>query len=52
MNKDMIILVEPNIRYKNQYMEMMGEFKTVNETPAPWVLKEDYSDFNAMVCKN
>lgn len=47
----MINLTEPNIRYKNQYIEMMNEFRTVSETPEPWVLKEDYSDFNAMVQK-
>lgn len=47
----MIILIKPNVKYKNQYMEMMAEFKTVNKTPAPWVLKEDYSNFNAIVKK-
>jgi len=45
----MIILIEPNIRYKNHYIEMIDEFKTVNEVPTIWVLKKDYSDFNAMV---
>nr|WP_205410159.1 GNAT family N-acetyltransferase [Acetivibrio cellulolyticus] len=47
----MLKLVKPDIKYKNQYLEMLGEWKGTGEQPQPWVLHEDYSDFNAMVQK-
>lgn len=45
----MLILVKPDIKYTNQYIEMLAEWAASGEEPEPWVLKEDYSDFPAMV---
>lgn len=47
----MLSLIKPDTKYKRQYMEMMESWKSAGEQPAPWVLAEDYSDFNAMVKK-
>ena len=47
----MLNLVKPDIKYKNQYLEMLDEWKAAGEQPQPWVLQEDCSDFNAMVQK-
>lgn len=45
----MLSLVKPSLEYKAQYAEMMECWKASGEEPMPWVLKEDYSDFSAMV---
>lgn len=45
----MLHLVKPDIVYKNQYIEMLDFWTATGEKPHPWVLQEDYSDFNAMV---
>lgn len=42
-------LVRPDTKYKKQYIEMMDYWKRAGGELAPWVLKEDYSDFGAMV---
>jgi len=47
----MLNLVKPDIKHKNQYLEMLDEWKGAGEQPQPWVLQEDCSDFNAMVQK-
>jgi predicted acetyltransferase len=45
----MLNLVRPDIKYKKHYIEMMEYWKSTGEELALWVLKEDYSDFEAMV---
>ena len=47
----MLNLVKPDAKYKTQYIEMMEYWKSTGEELAPWVLKEDYSDFDGMVKK-
>lgn len=47
----MLSLVKPSLEYKVQYTQMMEYWKASGEEPAPWVLKEDYSDLEAMVKK-
>lgn len=47
----MLILVKPNVKYKNQYIEMINEWKATGEELQPWVLQENYLDFDAMVQK-
>lgn len=45
----MLSLVKPDITYKAQYMDMIEYWKNTGEELAPWALKEDCSDFGAMV---
>lgn len=45
----MLSLVKPDVKYKNQYIDMLDEWKRTGERPEPWVLQADYSDFDAMV---
>jgi len=45
----MLKLVNPDVKYKNQYLEMLDEWNQTGESPQPWVLQEDYSNFNDMV---
>lgn len=47
----MLHLVKPDIKYKERYIDMLQEWHVSGEEPEPWVLKEDYSDFPAMVQK-
>ncbi|MFW6311278.1 MAG: GNAT family N-acetyltransferase, partial [Nanoarchaeota archaeon] len=42
-------LVEPTVKYKEEYIEMVEEWKESNEKIIPWVLKMDYTDFEVMV---
>ncbi len=45
----MILLLEPDIRWENEYREMISAWHASGETPEPWVLREDCSDFDRMV---
>ena len=47
----MLNLVKPDIKYKSQYIKMIDEWKITGEELSPWVLEEDYSNFNSMVEK-
>lgn len=47
----MLILIDPNIGFENQYREMLRDWKTAGEEPQPWVLQEDDSNFPRMVQK-
>lgn len=47
----MLNLVKPDTKYKSQYIEMMEYWASTGEELVPWVLKEDYSDFDSMVKK-
>ncbi len=44
-----LFLVKPSIVYKEQYIEMIREWKTTNEEMIPWVLKLSYSNFEEMI---
>jgi predicted acetyltransferase len=45
----MAFLVEPSIEYKKAYIEMVEEWIKANEKIIPWVLRIDYSNFDALV---
>jgi predicted acetyltransferase len=45
----MLVLAEPDIRFERAYRDMMAEWAKTGETPMPWVLQEDASDFAALV---
>lgn len=45
----MILLVKPGIEYQDQYLEMIEYWRSTGEPLEPWVLREDASDFEAMV---
>lgn len=47
----MISLIEPNVEYKNQYIEMIEEWKKTEKELTPWVLDMDYYNFEDMVLK-
>jgi predicted acetyltransferase len=46
---DDIFLVEPTAQYKEEYIEMINEWKKTGEKIVPFVLKMDYGDFDGMV---
>jgi predicted acetyltransferase len=45
----MLVLAEPDIRFERAYRDMMAEWAASGETPLPWVLQEDASNFAALV---
>ena len=45
----MLILAEPDIKYEQAYRDMMAEWAASGETPMPWPLQEDTSNFAALV---
>lgn len=47
----MLDLVRPDIKYQKQYFEMIEYWKSTGDELAPWALKEDHSDFEALVNK-
>jgi len=47
----MLKLVEPDIKYQDQFIDMMENWKASGESPFPWMLEFDYSDFAEMVQK-
>jgi len=47
----MLKLVEPDIKYKVPFIEMMETWKASGESPFPWMLELDYSDFEELVNK-
>lgn len=44
-------LVKPTVELKEQYLEMLEEWKQSGEEMVPWPLKEDPSDFQTMVSR-
>jgi predicted acetyltransferase len=44
-------LIKPTIVLKQEYLEMLDEWKQNNEKIVPWVLTEDTSDFQAMISR-
>lgn len=47
----MLVLVEPDVKYKKQFIEMLEAWKASGESLFPWMLKFDYSDFDNLVSK-
>jgi predicted acetyltransferase len=47
----MLKLVPPNLEYQQAYLLMMEKWYGSGEQPTSWVLKEDYSDFPALVAR-
>ena len=45
----MINLVKPDAAYKAPYMEMLEYWKSTEEPLEPWVLRQDASDFDALI---
>lgn len=45
----MLKLVEPDLKYKFHYIEMMEQWLSSGETPFPWTLQLDYSDMCRLV---
>ena len=45
----MIMLVKPGEAYKKPYLEMLEFWKSTGLPLEPWVLREDASDFDAMI---
>jgi predicted acetyltransferase len=45
----MLVLAEPDVGLERAYRDMMAEWSAAGETPLPWVLQEDASDFAALV---
>lgn len=46
-----LVLIEPTIVYKDQYIEMIEEWKGTGEKMVPFVLRFDYKDFDAFLEK-
>jgi len=46
-----ISLVKPTIDLKDEYLDMIKDYKNNNEKPRPWTLKLDPSDFSSMLQK-
>ena len=44
-------LIKPTIVLKQEYLEMLDEWKQSNEKIVPWVLNEDTFDFQAMISR-
>lgn len=44
-------LIEPVAQYMNHFIDIMKAWKEAFESPFPWVLKFDYSDFKKMIKK-
>lgn len=49
--KQNIRLIRPCINYKNEYLDMLAEWKETGEELIPWVLNLDCADFSSMVEK-
>jgi len=45
----MITFVTPDTAYQTPYLEMLAYWKSTGEPLEPWVLREDASDFSALV---
>jgi predicted acetyltransferase len=45
----LLSLVEPDIKYKKQFIDMMDAWKASGESPFPWMLTFDYSNFEDLV---
>ncbi len=45
----MITLAKPDAVYKAPYLEMLEYWKSTGEPLEPWVLREDASDFDALI---
>ncbi len=46
-----VILIKPCINYKNEYLDMLSEWKKSGEELIPWTLNLDSKDFGMMVDK-
>lgn len=46
-----IKLIKPTAELKNEYLDMLKDWKDNNEKPTPWTLKLDTSDFSEMIEK-
>jgi predicted acetyltransferase len=46
-----VYLIKPNIRFEEEYLDMIHEWEKSDEKFTPWVLNFDTSDFAAMVEK-
>ncbi len=44
-----IKLIEPNISFKNEYLDMISEWKKTDEVLIPWSLNLDTADFGLLV---
>jgi predicted acetyltransferase len=45
----MLKLVDPDLKYKFHYIEMMEQWRLTCEIPVPWVLQMDYSDMCSLI---
>jgi predicted acetyltransferase len=45
----MLVLAEPDVCFEQAYRDMMAEWTATGETPLPWSLQEDATDFAALV---
>jgi predicted acetyltransferase len=46
-----LALIEPSKDLKNQYIEMIEEWKGTGEKMVPFVLRFDYEDFDSLLVK-
>lgn len=46
-----LVLVEPSSKYKNQYIEMIQEWKETGEKMVPFVLLFDHEDFDSLLMR-
>jgi len=44
-------LVEPSLAYKDEYLNMISEWKSTGEHMVPFVLRFDCTDFDAFLSK-
>lgn len=44
-----LVLIEPSKDFKNQYIEMIEEWKEIDEKMVPFVLRFDYEDFDSFL---
>lgn len=44
-----LVLIEPSKDFKDQYIEMIEEWKEIDEKMVPFVLRFDYEDFDSFL---
>jgi predicted acetyltransferase len=47
--KNNVYLVDPTSQYKNEYLDMVSEWKSSGEKLIPWVLRFDSANFQSMI---
>ncbi|SFS40826.1 hypothetical protein [Paenibacillus sp. 453mf] len=47
--KNNVTLIEPSFQYKDEYLDMVSEWKNSGEKLIPWALRFDSTNFQSMI---